>query len=105
VLKALYDRFQPYWARKYVLGEMGPDRRRPAALIVVGGGGDPFGMGCAVTPTRSILGPAGFELGEVLEVEGLDRPADAVARPEALARATAAGEALVARALTGGSRG
>ena len=33
VLKILYDRCQPYWARRYVLGEPPPDVRRPGALL------------------------------------------------------------------------
>jgi multimeric flavodoxin WrbA len=94
VLKTLYDRFQPYWARRYVLGEPAPQVRRPAALIVVGGGGDPYGMGCAITPTRSVLGPAGFELLEVLEIEGLDGPSAAATHPAELERARALGTAL-----------
>jgi multimeric flavodoxin WrbA len=79
VLKALYDRCQPYWARRYVLGHP-IERRRPGALLVVGGGGDPYGNGCAIAPTRSVFAVLGvdysFELavdadarGEVLEQE------------------------------------
>lgn len=99
VLKTLYDRFQPYWARKYVLGEPAPETRRPAALIVVGGGGDPYGMGCAVTPTRSILGPAGFELTDILEFEGFDRPGEVARHPADLERVRLAGVAMAERVL------
>ncbi len=98
VLKTLYDRFQPYWARRYVLGEPAPEVRRPAALIVVGGGGDPFGRGCAITPTRSVLGPAGFELTELLEVDGLDTPTDAEKHPAELASARQMGFTLAREA-------
>lgn len=87
VLKTLYDRFQPYWARRYILGEPVPAVRRPASLIVVGGGGDPFGMNCAVVPTRSVLGAAAFELIGVLEVDGLDGPSDALEHTTELDRA------------------
>src|SRR5512139_1321406 len=54
VLKVLYDRCQPYWARRYVLGETAAKVRRPGALLIARGGGDPFGAECAVNPTRSV---------------------------------------------------
>lgn len=41
-LKAALDRCQMYWARKYVLHE-GIPAPRPAHLVVIGEGGDPFG--------------------------------------------------------------
>ena len=41
-LKAALDRCQVYWARKYVLHAQMPPKR-PAYLLVVGDGGDPFG--------------------------------------------------------------
>lgn len=41
-LKAALDRCQMYWARKYVLHE-GVPKERPAHLVVIGEGGDPFG--------------------------------------------------------------
>ena len=61
-LKALYDRCQPYWARRYVLGEPPREHKRPAGLLLVGGGGDPFGPDCAVTTTRSVLAVLGAQL-------------------------------------------
>lgn len=93
-LKALYDRCQPYWARRFVLGEPVPDHKRPGALLVVGGGGDPFGSGCVVTPTKSVFGVLGVSLDEVFEVIGPDKPGDVLNDTEALARARAAGAAL-----------
>lgn len=75
VLKVLLDRFQPYWARRYRLGASVP-AKRPAGVIVVGGGGDPFGSACAVTPIRSTAAVAGFDIGEVHAVVGPDRPDD-----------------------------
>lgn len=41
-LKAMLDRCQMFWARKYVLGRAVPSKR-PCHLLVVGDGGDPFG--------------------------------------------------------------
>lgn len=94
-LKALYDRCQPYWARRYVLGEPAPQVYRPGALMLVGGGGDPFGTACAVTPTRSVMNVLGVSLDEVIEVIGADSPGDVVRFESELARARACGAALV----------
>lgn len=90
-LKALYDRCQPFWARRYVLGEPPPPRKRPGALLVVGGGGDPFGSECVVTTTRSVLAVLGVELSETIQVIGPDKPDDILRRPAELERATEMG--------------
>jgi len=97
VLKALFDRCQPYWARRYVLGEPRPAQKRPGAILVVGGGGDPFGTACAVTAVRSVFAVLDVSADEILEVVGPDKPADIATRPEALERARAIGRALVER--------
>lgn len=100
-LKALYDRCQPYWARRYVLGMERRAHRRPGALLLVGGGGDPYGTGCAETPTRSVLGVLDSEMTYSLVVEGPDRPADIEAYPEELTRAEEIGR-LIVEAVPGG---
>ena len=97
-LKALYDRCQPYWARRYVLHEPRPEHRRPGALLLVGGGGDPFGSACAVTPTRSVFNVLSVELSELLEVLDVDSPTDIARRPEALSRAEEIGATLASKA-------
>ncbi len=97
-LKALFDRCQPYWARRYVLHEPRPTRKRPGAILVVGGGGDPFGTACAVTATRSVYAVLDVSADEVLEVVGPDAASDIASRPEALERARAIGRELVERA-------
>lgn len=79
-LKALYDRFQPYWARKYVLGQPFP-QRRPSQLFVVGTGGDPHGFDPVVTISRSALQIAGFELEKINNFVGFMAPQDVPARP------------------------
>jgi multimeric flavodoxin WrbA len=94
VLKTIYDRCQPYWARRHVLGEPPPARKRPGAVLVVGGGGDPFGTTCAVTPTRSIYGVLGVSLDHVLEVVGPDAPRDIERYPDDLAKAAEIGRQL-----------
>lgn len=104
VLKIVYDRCQPYWARRYVLGEPAPKVRRPAALLLVGGGGDPYGTGCAVTPSRSVVGVLGYEMLDILEAEG-DKPGDVEAFPGALEGSEALGRALVAEAAARGFTG
>lgn len=95
-LKALYDRCQPYWARRYVLGEK-IARRRPGALIVVGGGGDPYGHECAVTTTRSVFAVLGLDTLPELVVRA-DSPSEAARQPEMLARAGELGAAVAAAA-------
>jgi multimeric flavodoxin WrbA len=92
VLKALYDRCQPYWARRYVLGQP-IERRRPGAALVVGGGGDPYGHACAVTTTKSVFAVLGLDYEAELVVRA-DRPTDVVSQPERLDRARAIGAEL-----------
>jgi multimeric flavodoxin WrbA len=96
VLKALYDRCQPYWARRYVLGRQ-IERRRPGALLLAGGGGDPYGHTCAETTTRSVFAVLGLDYRGELFVEA-DSASDTSRDPEALARARDIGAALAAEA-------
>lgn len=101
VLKVLYDRCQPYWARRYVLGEPAPEVYRPGALLLVGGGGDPFGTACAVTPTRSVMNVLGVSLDEVIEVIGPDAAGDIASFADELARALTRGTRMVNGSGTG----
>jgi len=94
VLKTLYDRCQPYWARRFVLGEPPAPHKRPGAAIVVGGGGDRFGTGCAVTPTQSVFGVLGVSLDHVLEVVGPDAPGDVLSHTTELQATFEIGRAL-----------
>lgn len=96
VLKALYDRCQPYWARRYVLGRP-VERRRPAGLLVAGGGGDPYGHACAVTTSRSVFAVLGLDYIAELVVRA-DKPGDVEASPEELDQARAIGAALASEA-------
>jgi multimeric flavodoxin WrbA len=96
VLKALYDRCQPYWARRYVLHEP-IARRRSGALLVVGGGGDPFGNTCAITTTRSVFAVLGLDYAHEVAARA-DKPSDVAAQPEELEQARVAGAALAADA-------
>jgi multimeric flavodoxin WrbA len=96
VLKALYDRCQPYWARTYDLGLPAP-AKRPAAVLVVRGGGDPYGHECAVRTTQSVFAVLGLAAGEPLVVEGVDSPSEIGRHPDALLLAREAGADLAAR--------
>jgi multimeric flavodoxin WrbA len=95
VLKTLYDRFNPYWARRYILRQPVRTPRRPGALLVVGGGGDPFGTGCAVTPTKSVMNVVGVSIETVFECIGPDSASDMGHHPEALERAREIGVEMV----------
>ncbi len=97
VLKVLYDRMQPYWARRYVLGETAPEVRRPGALLMARGGGDPFGAECAVNPTRSVLAVLGVEITETLEVLA-DRAGEVEGDAAAMAEASEMGRRLAGEA-------
>ena len=102
-LKALYDRCQPYWARRYVLKEE-PRPKRPGALLVVGGGGDPFGAQCAITTTRSVFAVLRVRYEHELAVIGVDSPTDMGRHPQEFRRAEEIGRAL-AEAVSAASAG
>lgn len=75
-LKALVDRFQYYWARRQRGEVPNYHSRRPASLILLGGGQDPFGYQCAVTPIRSASNLAELKLREPLPLIGPDEVGD-----------------------------
>jgi multimeric flavodoxin WrbA len=96
VLKALYDRCQPYWACRYLLHRP-IERRRPGGLLVVGAGGDPYGDACAITTTRSVFAVLGLDYAAELAVHA-DARGDALAQPDSIARAAEIGSALTKEA-------
>lgn len=97
VLKVLYDRMQPYWARRYVLKQPVP-RRRPGGMLLVRAGGDPFGFSGASDATQSVFAVLGIDcLGEVL-VEGADSAGDLAERADVLEEAEALGRAVALEA-------
>jgi multimeric flavodoxin WrbA len=100
VLKIIFDRCQPYWARRHVLGEPAPEHKRPGAILVVGGGGDPFGTGCAFTAIRSVFAVLSVSADTVFECVGPDGARDIQNHPEALVRAEQIGTELVGQVLT-----
>lgn len=98
VLKALYDRCQPYWARRWVMGEPAPARKRPGAILLARAGGDPFGFEAAVTPTESVFAVLGVRTTGKLEVAGVDEPGDISRHADALERAREIGSKVVREA-------
>ncbi|MDR3052989.1 MAG: flavodoxin family protein [Coriobacteriales bacterium] len=81
-LKALYDRFQPYWVKRYVLGEQ-PAPKRPAQLFVVGGSpGDAHGYAPLAGITKSAVAVAGFNLEKVNNFVGFLAKSDAPVLPD-----------------------
>ncbi len=101
VLKILFDRCQPYWARTHVLCEPSPARKRPGAILVVGGGGDPFGTNCAFVAVRSVFAVLGVSADTSFECVGPDAPSDMIKHPEAFERAEQIGAELVAKSSAG----
>jgi NAD(P)H-dependent FMN reductase len=102
VLKILYDRMQPYWARSHRLGQR-PVSRRPGAILLVRGGGDPYGFTGAEHTTRSVFAVLGIDVLGVVTVEGVDAAADVLERSDALAAAAALGRDVAeAASRTGG---
>jgi hypothetical protein len=104
VLKIIYDRLQPYWARTYRLGNPRPPSR-PGAFLLVGAGGDPYGFKCAADPTRSAFAVLRIDCIAELCVEGPDVPGDILAHQPDLERAAAIGTQLVVAARVSGADG
>jgi multimeric flavodoxin WrbA len=101
-LKALYDRCQPYWARRYLLGEARPVVPRPGVALIVGAGGDPFGTSCALAPTQSVFAVLGVSLIDRIEIVGPDGPHEVRGDEDLLARAVRSGVATAEKAAAAG---
>lgn len=81
-LKALYDRMQPYWVQRYLLGR--PARKkRPCQLFVVGSGDDAHGYAPLAGSTKSAMAVAGFNLEKVNNFIGFKDPRDVPTMPDA----------------------
>lgn len=99
-LKAFLDRLQFLWARRYPLGLRPPlpeCRRRPLAVVAVGGGGDPFGSSALLSCARSALRMADFELACSCELIGYRTGREDVAPDEEFERRASACAAALAR--------
>ena len=78
-LKALLDRFQPYYWT-----DVRRQTKRPATLHVVGEGNDPHGFDALVTTVKSALAVAGFQLETVMDWVGrLDEAGEIVEEAKA----------------------
>lgn len=84
VLKSLLDRFQPYYARRYVLHQPAGEAKRPAALLISAGGGDPYGHECAEAPVRSAFAVLGVEVVGIVTAVPVDHPGDVLGRQKTL---------------------
>lgn len=90
VLKALIDRMQPYWARTYVLKLPRP-ARRPGAILLARGGGDPYGFEHAEATVRSVLAVLDIDVLGVVRAAEVDGAGDLEAHPDLLGEARALG--------------
>ncbi|MCL2883714.1 MAG: flavodoxin family protein, partial [Coriobacteriia bacterium] len=79
--KALMDRFQPYFTKRYLLGHK-PAPKRPAQLYIIGAGGDDHGYAPLIGITRSSFNVAGFSLEKVHDFVGFLHPKDRPKYPE-----------------------
>ena len=91
--KSAIDRMQPYWARTHVLGNPQP-ARRPAGLLLVRGGGDPYGFTGAEHTLRSVSAVIGLEVRGVVKAADVDGAGDIGRHPLALDHARELGARL-----------
>ena len=90
MLKALLDRMQPYWARTYVLKRPRPERR-PGAILIARGGGDPYGAEHAEASVRSVFAVLDIDVLGVVRAVGVDEPGDVEALPGSISEARSLG--------------
>ena len=95
--KALYDRTQPMWVRKYMMGQQlrRDDEAGRALIISTADRDDPSEFDGAAQATRSWLVSLHFREAARLFVPGLVRATDVLDKPEALAEAHKLGARLV----------
>ncbi|MFH1032727.1 MAG: flavodoxin family protein [Chloroflexota bacterium] len=94
-VKALIDRGQALWARKYVLGKNPPDSGRKGALIAVGATqGEKLFDGSILTVTY-FFKSIGVTYADQLLVRGIDKKGEIKQHPTALSDAFELGKRLV----------
>ena len=94
--KAMFDRTQPLWIKKYVMGDDLRNGRGSgkALILATADRDDPTEFDGAIQATRSWLVSIHFREAARLLVPGLIRPTDVLANTEALTRAHDLGERL-----------
>jgi multimeric flavodoxin WrbA len=94
-LKSVIDRFQLFWARRQRGEALEFVRRRPASALIIGAGGDPFGVDGVVIPLTSASNIAEFTLAEPTVLLGIDEPG-AILHPDHADERARAHEAVAA---------
>ncbi|MEA1959110.1 MAG: flavodoxin family protein [Chloroflexota bacterium] len=93
-LKALVDRCQALWVRRYVLKQEPPKMGRKGAFIAVGATKGERMFDGAIQTVRHFFDAVGVDYSEELLVRGVDRKGEIVEHSSALAGAFALGERL-----------
>lgn len=92
-LKGVIDRFQPFWARRYLL-EISPGPERPGALLAAAGSPMHSVFTCAQRTAEAFFEVVGVTCRSYLLYEGVDEKGAIRGHPTALEEARRAGEAL-----------
>jgi len=95
--KAMIDRCQPYWARKYVLKQEPPRTGRVGGFLSCGGSEDDRFLACTERIVKSWYYVLGVDYGGCVFVPGLDKLGDAAGHPTATRDAAAFGRKLIRR--------
>lgn len=86
-VKAVIDRFQAWWVARYLLHRPYFDKKRPAALIVVGGMNRPDYFESIKKTIRAFFATAGFELSFELYAPLIDKKEAILERKDILENA------------------
>ena len=95
-LKAVYDRLQARWARRYILGEAAP-AKRPAHLLITGTGTDPHGYNPLVGTSKSALALLDFRVVSINDFIGFERDDASELHDTLLKKAASLGTQIAAR--------
>lgn len=92
-LKGVIDRFQPFWAQRYLLG-IPPELQRPGALIATAGSPAHSVFTCAQRTAEAFFDVVGVTCRSYLLYEGIDEKGAIRGHPTALEEARRTGEHL-----------
>ena len=96
-IKALIDRCQALWARKYVLKQNPPDTGRKGAFIAVGATRGKKLFDGSILTVKYFFQAIGVEYGEELLVPGVDKQGEIMEHPTALTQAFELGSRIAQR--------